>query len=733
MSLKELPGEKKTLLVYNFNITLFSLKSIILVLSLFVLAGKTYSQSNDDCFMCHSDNTLTMQKNGRTISLYVDQKVFEKSVHGELNCISCHVGFDPDNIPHKKNIQPVNCLNCHQDAPALHPFHPQMIKANGMGGTPDLNCRGCHGTHNVTSPETPGSKFSRANIVSACGSCHNKEKAEYETSAHANGLREGLKGVPTCITCHKNPIVSTSAVKDSTKLKIAQNNLCLSCHLNNTQIRTRTSPSAGFIPSYKNSVHGKALLAGNSKAANCVNCHTAHRQKPASDPTSTINRFNIPNTCGKCHSSIEKEYKESIHGVAVLQKESIDAPVCTSCHGEHNILNPGNPKAPTSSANVSQKVCSKCHASVKLADEYGLTPNRLSTFEESYHGLSMQGGVTTVANCGSCHGVHLILPPNDPRSSVYKGNLAKTCGKCHPGANERFAVGRIHVSFLLPRESALHWIAFAYIILIALTIGLMFIHNVMDFIKKARLKRLYPEGILRERPHRRSIYLRMTVNERVQHGVLTVSFITLVITGFMLQFPDAWWVVGIRDIIKDAFQLRSIVHRIAGALLIGSGLYHIYYISVTQRGKQLIKDLLPHFKDFTDALGVAKYNLGLSKSKPKLDRFSYIEKVEYWALIWGTIIMSVTGIIMWFNNYFIDIVTTLGWDIARTVHFYEAILATLAIIVWHFYFVIFNPDIYPMNLAWLRGTMTEKEMEDEHPLELERINKENPEEKDDNQ
>ena len=121
---------------------------------------------------------------------------------------------------------------------------------------------------------------------------------------------------------------------------------------------------------------------------------------------------------------------------------------------------------------------------------------------------------------------------------------------------------------------------------------------------------------------------------------------------------------------------------------------------------------------------MAKYNLGLSKRKPELDRFSYVEKVEYWALIWGTVIMSVTGIIMWFNNFFINLVTTAGWNISRTVHFYEALLATLAVIVWHFYFVIFNPDIYPMNLAWLRGTITEKEMKEEHPLELKKIDAE---------
>ena len=697
---------------------------IALLLSLLVLvtANKLSAQTNDDCLACHSDNTLTMEKNHKTISLYVDAKVLAHSAHGKLQCISCHVGFDPDNIPHKENIKPINCKSCHTDAAVLHPFHPQMLKANGVDGTEDVNCKGCHGTHDIISPKVPGSKFYKTNIVDACGSCHQEKKKEYLSSAHANGLREGIKGAPNCITCHKNPIVSATTVKDSTKLKIAQEKLCLSCHLDNPEIRARTSPSAGFISSYESSVHGKELNSGNGKAANCVNCHTAHMVKGPSDPTSTVNRFNIPKTCSQCHSKIAAEYRQSIHGIAVLKDGSTDAPVCTDCHGEHNILKPSNPKAPTSYANLSQEVCSKCHASVTLSKKYGLNPNRWSTFKDSYHGLALQGGSTTVANCASCHTAHRILPPSDPKSSVYKGNLAKTCGKCHPGANEKFAVGNIHASTTNQKdEPILYWIALMYIVLIVSVIGAMLLHNVIDFIKKAKIKKLKQMGMIAEERHSHSLYLRMNVNERVQHILLAISFIILVITGFMLQFPNSWWVSHIRDLSENAFEYRSILHRIAAVILVFTSLYHIYYVAFTTRGRQLIKDLFPARKDFTDAIGVAKFNLGISKIKPKLDRFSYVEKAEYWALVWGTIIMTVTGTIMWFNNTFIDIFTLLGWQVARTIHYYEAWLATLAIIVWHFYFVIFNPEIYPMNTSWIQGYLTEEEMAEEHAEELEKI------------
>jgi cytochrome b subunit of formate dehydrogenase len=249
----------------------------------------------------------------------------------------------------------------------------------------------------------------------------------------------------------------------------------------------------------------------------------------------------------------------------------------------------------------------------------------------------------------------------------------------------------------------------------------MFLHNFLDFLKKAKLKKMRQRGLLPHEHHGRSLYLRMTFSERIQHVSLMLSFFALVFTGFMLRFPDAWWVKHIRDFSPNAFEYRSIIHRIAAVIMVTASLSHLFYVSFTRRGRQLIFDLMPRLKDAADAWGVMKFNLGFSTEKPKLDRFSYVEKAEYWALIWGTIVMTATGLMMWFDNTFIGLYTKVGWDIARTIHYYEAWLAFLSILIWHLYFVIFNPDIYPMNLAWIKGTISEEEMADEHPLELERI------------
>ncbi|HSL87752.1 MAG TPA: cytochrome b/b6 domain-containing protein [Ignavibacteriaceae bacterium] len=686
----------------------------------FILPSITNAQSNDDCLMCHSDNDLTMEKKGKEISLFVDENVLNRSAHSKLNCISCHSGFDAEDIPHKDPMTQVNCVSCHQASLTKHQFHPQILKAGGRGTNPDINCQSCHGIHDVIKVER--SKWSRNNIPVSCGQCHKDASDKYQLSNHFKAFKDGEKSAPDCIYCHKTNITESSG-KSRSELKIAQEKLCLSCHLDDPEIRRRTTPSAGFIQAYDNSVHGKSLHAGNAEAAACIDCHKAHDVIKAVETSSSVNRMNIATTCGTCHQDIANEYNESIHGMAVLRGNN-DSPTCTYCHGEHNILDHLDPNAPVAFQNVSLQLCSPCHESVRLSERYGLAANRYSTFKDSYHGLALRGGSATVANCGSCHGVHNIKPSTDPTSLIHKDNLVATCGSCHPGANEVFTKGSIHVTLDRDEEPILYWIAYLYIMLIVSVIGGMFLHNAIDLYRKAKIKRLRKIGKMPHEKHGHALYLRMTVNERIQHATMAISFIVLVITGFMLRYPDSWWVKHITDISTDAFVYRSLIHRIAAVAMVAVCFYHIYYILFTKRGRQLVVDLLPRWKDFTDAIGVAKFNLGISKTKPELDRFSYVEKAEYWALVWGTIVMTVTGLLMWIYTDIAGSFTKTEWDIARTIHYYEAWLAFLAIVVWHFYFVIFNPDIYPMSLAWLKGTISEEEMADEHPLELKRIKKE---------
>lgn len=720
----------------KFRIQMFPKRLMPIITLLFIgflnLPSLTNAQSNDDCLMCHSDKDLTMEKKGKAVSLFVSENSLAKSTHAKLNCVSCHNGYDPEALPHNEKKKDISCSDCHQNSLVKHPFHPSIVKTKGKGSGASNDCKSCHGTHNVQSTKLATSKWNRSNLIESCGSCHKEAKEKFVGSKHYTALKGNVQGSPDCIACHINPVSHEFYENDILKTKLVQEKLCLSCHLESSETKKKVAGTAGFISQYEKSVHGKALLGGNAESATCIDCHDSHAVISEDISHSSVFRLNIPQTCSKCHEGIAKEYNESVHGVFAA-KGHLESPVCTNCHGEHNISNPNDPNSPLSFVNLSQETCTPCHSSARISSRFGIDSDRFQTYTDSYHGLAIRGGSTVVANCASCHGVHNIKPSSDSTSMVHKDNLVATCGSCHPGANTQFVTGKIHIDVQQPEDPVLYWISTIYIFMIISVVGGMFLHNALDLFRKGRIKKLKQRGFIKEEHHGSGLYLRMSLNERIQHITMALSFIILVITGFMLRYPDSWWVGHIQDLSSDAFVYRSLIHRIAAVIMVAISVYHIYYIAFTQRGRQLVKDFMPNLKDFKDAIGMAKFNLGLSNEKPKLDRFSYVEKAEYWALIWGTIVMTVTGIIMWIYDEYVGSFSKYEWDIARTVHYYEAWLAFLSIVVWHFYFVIFNPDIYPMNVAWVKGTISEEEMAHEHPLELERIKaaeKENSQTKD---
>ena len=688
--------------------------------------------AQDACLACHSVSTLTTERRGRTVSLHVNPAALRRSVHADLDCTDCHAGFRADDLPHANPVRPVDCLGCHGDVKDSHPFHAALFDRAAAGApgraAPAVTCTGCHGTHDIAKPKQDG-EMSAAEQAALCGRCHAAVASDFAASAHGRAAAAGGASAPTCVTCHRQAIVpprrGPAGERDGRDAaqKIAQEKLCLSCHLERPETHAPASPTIGFIAAYENSVHGRALVAGNGAAANCVDCHGAHQMRKGFDSAAKVNKHHIPETCGACHVEEAAVYAGSVHGEA-LRSGNRDAPVCTDCHGEHDILDPHDPRSPVAPANVSAQVCSPCHSSVRLAAKYGIRSDRFRTFSSSYHGLAIRGGDVAVANCASCHGFHDVRRPEDPKSSIHKSNLARTCGQCHPGSDARFATGKIHVEASEDGdEPILYWVAAIYVVLIVVVIGGMFLHNLLDFVRKSRdliraRRGLSPAPL---RHHGSGLYLRMSAGERVQHLALLTSFVLLVVTGFMLHYPDAFWVTALRRLSDHLFDYRSRLHRAAGIVMILASLYHVGYLALTARGRRLVRDLFPKLADATGALRNVGYNLGLLRARPRFARFSYVEKAEYWALVWGTIVMAVTGLVLWFEEPAIRFISKLGWDVARLVHFYEAWLATLAILVWHVYFVVFNPEVYPMNMAWITGNLTEEEMEAEHPLELEEM------------
>ncbi len=456
---------------------------------------------------------------------------------------------------------------------------------------------------------------------------------------------------------------------------------CASCHL-----------QAG--DDYAKGVHGQAVAKGNAGAPECSTCHNGAHE--VLNPQSASFRKNVPDTCGMCHSEISDQYKGSIHGQAVARGE-MNAAVCTDCHGEHLILSKKNTASPVTAHNQ-RETCGQCHGNVTLVRRFGLPADRLTTFDASFHGLAAQGGSQTVAGCASCHGIHNILPSSDPRSAVNAKNLPNTCGKCHPGAGTRFALGPIHVG-AKQETAAMGWVKGFYLIVIPLTIGLMLLHNGGDWIRK--VARFYRGG-----PQSRAVVpsgeMRMYPYERLSHFLLAISFIVLAWTGIALKYPGSWWAAPLAAG-EINLHLRRNVHRVAALVMIGVTFMHLFSLIFNRRLREHWLHMVPRLQDGMDAMNGMLYNLGFKEKKPTQAHHSYVEKAEYWAVVWGTAVMVVTGLLLWANNWSLQFLPKWVLDVSTSIHWYEAVLASLAILVWHLYSVIFDPDVYPLDTAWLTG------------------------------
>ncbi len=220
-------------------------------------------------------------------------------------------------------------------------------------------------------------------------------------------------------------------------------------------------------------------------------------------------------------------------------------------------------------------------------------------------------------------------------------------------------------------------------------------------------------------------YVRMTLNQRIQHIVLMVSFFTLVATCLPLTFPDAPGSAAVVRLL-GGFTTRSVIHRAAAIVLILLSVYHVFYMVFSRRGRMEIKALTPRVDDLLDAVDMIKFYLGFSNHKPLFDRYNFIEKFEYLALAWGSAIMIGSGLVLWFEEEAMRVLPKWALDVAKVVHSYEAILAFLAIIIWHFYHVHLNPEVFPMSRVWLDGKISEHDLRELHPLEYARVLKDGP-------
>lgn len=215
-----------------------------------------------------------------------------------------------------------------------------------------------------------------------------------------------------------------------------------------------------------------------------------------------------------------------------------------------------------------------------------------------------------------------------------------------------------------------------------------------------------------------SVYQRWNIHHRLQHILLFTSFIVLALTGLPLKYAAKTWAVKLCALL-GGFTTMLTIHKAAAVVMIIAAVYHLGYLVFSLVVvKQSSKAMIPTWKDVTDLLDHMAYCLGMTKRDAQFDRYSYKEKFDYWAVFWGIAIMVGSGLILWFPQVSAQYVSRTFINCAQVAHSDEAMLAIMAIFVWHFYNAHFSPMVFPMNKVWLDGKFSRQEMEEFHPLEL---------------
>jgi len=635
---------------------------------------------NSLCESCHQGSMEDVRRGGHVNLGQQDT--------GALNCASCH-DVHGTHKPHMSDRVAQACTECHQEEQAAFAgsVHEDLLAAG------EMNCLSCHSTHK---DEEAVGRFD-----GGCGSCHDDVEETYRSSVHRFGRLHGNEGAATCANCHQGHhiLAADDAASPIYPANIAQ--MCGQCHGAESVITRDFVRLPITLAHYEASVHGKAVESGYP-AATCTDCHGVHDLQHAQHPESTIGHFKLADTCGQCHEQEAEEYLGSIHGKA-LAIGITDSPTCNSCHEEHLTRSASDPDSETSPSRIAREICGDCHLDPDLNAKYGMTAGVVESYLDSYHGWAIDHGGTLVATCTDCHNTHDVRSPLDPVSSIHPDNVTATCGRCHTRSNDEFARSYTHASALAARAPH-DWAKLIYVGLIAFVLGGMAVHNLIV----ARYE------IIKHRAHRKAeeYVVRWTRSERMQHLTLMLSFIGLAITGFALRAPDTWWVqmlgLGGRE------DVRANLHRVLAVILTGASFYHLFWLAFTQRGRSSLAAIAPKMRDLVEFPQNMAFHLGLRKERPRHHRYDYTQKAEYWALIWGTVVMALTGLILWFPDLFTTWMPAWTVRVASVVHYYEAILAVAAIIIWHLFYVIFMPSEYPMSTIWLDGRMPAHEWKTMH-------------------
>ncbi len=626
-------------------------------------AAPVKKEVKENCLECHGEKDFTKDgPKGTTLSLFVDAARFGKGVHASLTCKSCHEDINKDH-PGDGNPPPkVNCGSCHTEAAKVYlgSIHG-MSKA--MGSSAAANCADCHGNHYINPVNQTDSPVYKMNLPTTCAKCH----------ANKN-LTEEYK--------MKYPMVGSQ---------------------------------------YQESIHGQALLKkGLIVAPSCNDCHGIHDIKRIVDRSSPINHANVAKTCGKCHVTVEEIYNKSVHG-QLLAKGDPRGPVCIECHSAHQI------ETPTSGhfKSLADQTCGKCHA------------DRLVHYRDTYHGKAMALGkantASDVAACYDCHGHHDVLPVSNPESRLSTTRIVQTCQQCHPNANASFTRYAPHANPLDRKNYP--QLYYVFLVMTTILVGTFTVFGAHTLLWLFRSIWLYRHDSKQFREAKINIakddeqFTRFQPFERFLHLLVVTSFLLLVLTGMPLKFYYTDWaktlfgLLGGPQVARTLHHFGAVITFLYFALHIGDTLVHFWknrgYLRDPETGKFAISRLwkamshpdsmIPTKRDLKDFVDHNKWFFGKGP-KPQFDRWTYFEKFDYLAVFWGVFAIGVSGMIMWFPEFFSRFMP--GWmiNVALIVHSDEALLAAGFIFTVHFFNTHFRLEKFPMDTVIFSGRVSKSEL-----------------------
>jgi len=553
-----------------------------------------------------------------------------------------------------------------------------------------------------------------------------------------------IRGREYCLECIDNSECLGCHTKISER-KFAQSvhgaNSCNSCHWDITDVKEHLETKGAKIQTEPVTCHRCHKKEGAEHYASahfindvqCRDCHiNIHEMTPwRGDKTRVIER------CTICHS--DDGYSESVHGKSVLAGNP-DAPDCSDCHGLHKIpiLKGDEPEVVQFRKEFHTEVCQKCHADREMMERNRIFLIATQTYYESYHGKVYQLGYPKlVAGCAECHGFHSILPRSDPKSLISDERLIETCGKCHPRANANFVQWIAHATHNDPEQyPVLYWTYVMMTTLLVSVFSVFWIHTFLwwrkDFWERRELRAkgiLFPQHVRLDEAG--IIYRRFSNFDIVLHFTMMVTFIGLVLTGLPLKFSSAPWASGLMHFLGGA-KLAGFIHRICAAITFayfGTTLcyiiYFLFFKKLPGNPNPLQRlfgpdSLCPRWKDIQDIIGMTRWFFDKGP-KPQFDRWTYWEKFDFFAVFWGMFAIGLSGLMLWFPEFFTIFLP--GWilNIAAIVHSDEALLASGFIFTVHFFNTHFRPSKFPIDTVIFTGRFPKYELAEERPEQYKRL------------